>query len=262
MTPSPTGFSAPSFSATATNTAWFGSERARPFASLRSRYSRLRIALPWVAVYVVVAQLTGAFFMADTVDYGTDVYHRFYAPPRTFWDIGQLLWRPLGWVLFRIFAPAIARFTTPDPWTDVIRMLMIVNCLAGLACVLLLRACLHRFSIRPTIATFCTLAFLFSNAFLNYIHTGSPYIPGLAFLLTGLYLLARPVETDPSPWRIVWAAGALVLAVCFWFAYIFAIPGILATRLFCRDDRYSSRVLALRATVYGLIAGLVAFGLV
>jgi hypothetical protein len=262
MTPTPDGFSSASFSAAVADTAWFSSEKSRPFASLLSKHGRFRIALSWLAVYVAVRLLTGAFFMADTVDYGTDVYHRFYPPPRTFWDFGQLLWRPLGWVLFRILTPAIERFTTPDPWTGVIHICMNLNWLAGLGCVLLLRACLHRFSIPPTIANFCTLAFLFSNAFLNYIHSGSPYVPGLTFLLVGLYLLAGPVETTPSPWRPVWAAGALALAVLLWFPCIFAVPGILATPLFYRGDSHYSRALALRTTIYCLIAGLVTYGLV
>ncbi len=262
MTLTPDGLSSSLFSAAVSNTARLGSERARPFASLLSQNSRLRIALSWVAVYAVMSQLTGAFFMADTVDYGTDVYHHIYPPPRTFWDFGQLFWRPLGWLLFRIFAPVIGWFTAPDPWTGVIRILMTLNWLAGLACVLLLRACLHRFSIRPTIANFCTLAFLLSNAFLNYIHTGSPYIPGLTFLLVGLYLLAGPAETSPSPWRPVWAAGALALAVCLWFPCIFAVPGILATPLLYRGDSHYNRTLALRATIYFLIMGLFAYGLV
>ena len=256
------GVSSALFSAAVINTAPFRSERAKPFGWGLAENSRFRIALPWVALYAVVSRLTGAFFMADTVDYATDVYHRFYGPPRTFWDFGQLIWRPLGWVLFRVFAPAIARFTAPDPWTDVIHILMDLNWLAGLGCVLLLRACLHRFSIRPSIANFCTLAFLLSNAFLNYIHTGSPYIPGLTFVLVGLYLLAGPAEAFASPWRPVWAAGALALAVCLWFPYIFAVPGILAMPLICRDDSYPSRMQALRTTFYFLIMGLFAYGFV
>ena len=139
---------------------------------------------------------------------------------------------------------------------------MALNWLAGLACVLLLRACLRRFSIRPITANLCTLAFLFSDGFLNYIHAGSPYIPGLAFLLLGFYLLAGPIEAAPSPWPPVCAAGALALAVCLWFPYIFAVPGFLATPLFYRRDSHSSGALALRTTIYCLIMGLVAYGLV
>ena len=262
MSIAPDGLSSPLSFAASTDVAPMLSERARLFTWVLAENGRLRIALPWVAAYAVLSQLTGAFFMADTVDYATDVYHRFHGPARTFWDFGQLFWRPLGWVLFRIFAPAIQWFTAPDPWTDVIHIFVTLNWLAGLACVLLLRACLHRFSIRPAISNFCTLAFLFSNGFLNYIHTGSPYIPGLTFLLVGLYLLAGPVESSLSVFRLVRAAGALALAVCLWFPYIFAVPGILATPLIYRDDSYPSRMLALRTTIYFLIMGIVAYGLV
>ena len=116
---------------------------------------------------------------------------------------------------------------------------------------------------KPTTADICTLAFLCSNAFLNYIHAGSSYIPGLAFLLLRFSIcLPYLLEAQPSPWRPAWAAGALALAVFLWVPYIFAVPGALATPLFHRHDQRSSWVLAFRATIDCLIMGVVCYGLV
>ncbi len=254
--------SAPLFSAAVANTAPFSGESAGPFASALAENSRLRIALPWIAAYTVVSYLTGAFFMADTVDYVADVYGHYYGLNSTFWEFGHLFWRPLGWVLLRALSPLLELFAGRDPHIQVTYIYVALNWLAGLACIFLLRAFLRDFSIRPVITNGCTLALLCSNAFLNYIHTGSSYIPGLAFLLLGFYLLAVPAETGTSSLRPFWAAGALALAVCLWFPYMFAVPGALATPLFQRRDNRFSWALTLRTTIYCLILGLVAYGLV
>ena len=262
MSLTPDGLSSPLFSAAVANTAPFGGVRARPFASVLSENDRIRIALPWIAAYGLLTYLTGAFFMADTVDYADDVYGRYFGLNNTFWEFGHLLWRPLGWVLLRTLSPLLDFFAGRDPRIQVTYIFVALNWLAGLACVFLLRAFLRRLSIRPAIVNGCTLALLCSNAFLNYIHSGSSYIPGLAFLLLGLYLLAAPSPTGRSPWRPVCAAAALALAVCLWFPYIFAVPGALATPLFLRNDNHSSSALTLRTTIYCLILGLVSYGLV
>jgi len=220
------------------------------------------MALPWITAYALVSYLTGAFFMADTVNYVTDVYNHYRGFNNSLWEFGHLLWRPLGWVLLRTLGPLIKLFAGPDPQIQVTYIFLALNWLAGLACVLLLRACLHRFSIRPVIVNCCTLALLCSNAFLNYIHSGSSYIPGLAFLLFGFYLLAAPAQTGASSWRPLWAAGALALAVCLWFPYIFAVPGALATPLFRRADNQTGWALTVRTSIYCLVLGLATYGAV
>lgn len=244
------------------NTVPFGSERASNFASVLAKTSRLRIALPWITAYALVSYLTGAFFMADTVDYATDVYSRYRGNTNTLWEFGHLLWRPLGWISLRTLGPLMGLLAGPDPRIQVTYIFVALNWLTGLACILLLRAFLLRFSVRPIIAGCCTLGLLFSNAFLNYIHSGSSYIPGLAFLLLGFYLLAAHPQTDTSKLRPVWAACALALAVCLWFPYIFAVPGALATPLFHRNADQLRWTLTLRTTFYCLILGLSSYGLV
>ena len=239
MSLTPDGLSSPLFSAAVANTAPFGGVRARPFASVLSENNRIRIALPWITAYGLLSYLTGAFFMADTVDYADDVYGHYFGLNNTFWEFGHLLWRPLGWVLLRTLSPLLDFFAGRDPRIQVTYIFVALNWLAGLACVLLLRAFLRRLSIRPAIVNGCTLALLCSNAFLNYIHSGSSYIPGLAFLLLGFYLLAAPSQTGRSPWRPVYAAAALALAVCLWFPYIFAVPGALAMPRFLLRDPYN-----------------------
>ena len=214
-----------------------------------------------MTTYALVSHFTGAFFMADTVDYATDVYSRYLGNKNTLWEFGHLLWRPLGWVFLRTLGPLMGLFAGADPRIQVTYIFVALNWLAGLACVFLLRAFLRRFLVRPIIANCCTLALLFSNAFLNYVHSGSSYVPGLAPLLLGFYLLAVHAQAGASNLRPVWAA-LCYLAVCLWFPYIFAVPGALATPLFNRNDNQSRWTLTLRTTLYCLILGLGSYGLV
>ncbi len=246
----------------AINTAPPGSDRPSNFASVLAATHRLQVALTWITTYALVSHFTGAFFMADTVDYATDVYSRYLGNKNTLWEFGHLLWRPLGWVFLRTLGPLMGLFAGADPRIQVTYIFVALNWLAGLACVFLLRAFLRRFLVRPIIANCCTLALLFSNAFLNYVHSGSSYVPGLASLLLGFYLLAVHAQAGASNLRPVWAACALSLAVCLWFPYIFAVPGALATPLFNRNDNQSRWTLTLRTTLYCLILGLGSYGLV
>ena len=97
MSLTPDGLSSPLFSAAATHAAPLRVAGARPFTRLLPENSRLRTALPWIAIYTLVSQLTGAFFMADTVDYIADVYRHYSGVNNTLWEFGHLIWRPLGW---------------------------------------------------------------------------------------------------------------------------------------------------------------------
>jgi hypothetical protein len=247
----------------ATTNSWAsGRDTARTLSSAPTETNRLRIALAWTGIYSLLSCLTGAFFMSDTVDYVGAVYGHDLGSNNSLWEFGHLFWRPLGWILLHSVGPWVGSFTGTDRRVEVTYLFVALNWLAGLACVLLLRAVLGRFSIRPAAANFATLAFLFSLAFLNYIHSGSSYIPGLAFLLLGFYLLSVPAPSESFALRPVWAACALALAVCLWFPYVFAVPGALATPLFHHEAKKSSWAFTLRTTVYCLILGLASYGVV
>ena len=131
-------------------------------------------------------------------NYVADVYNYQLGIRDRLWEFGHLFWRPLGWILLRICEVLVGSVTGPDLSILLTRIFVALNWFAGLACVLLFRAVLRQYSIRPLVVTCTTTALLFSNAFLNYIHSGTSYIPGLAFLLAAFYLLALPFETRCS----------------------------------------------------------------
>jgi len=218
--------------------------------------------LPWILAYVLVASFTGAFFMADTVDYVTSAYLHEFGTDWVFWDFRHLLWRPLGWLFFHVLRPWIASGTEADARKDITIIFLIVNWICGLASLLLMRALLRRFSSRGLAVLIATLAFLFSLAFLNYIHSGCPYIPGLTFLLLGLYFIVRSAETPYSAVAPFQAALALALSVCLWFPYAFAVPGALLLPFFYSRFQHHRWRFVIKTTVICLFLGIAAYGAV
>jgi len=208
------------------------------------------------AVYVLATLLTDAYFMADTADYVQSILAREAGRDYHFWEFGHLLWRPVGWLSFWVARPLAVAFTGSDPVAGATWVLMALNWLAGLACVLLVRAVAGRVAGRASwAANVAAVGFVFAQGFLNNAQIGSSYVPGLAFLLLGLYFLTKTgtyddagndaddtrktgdargadnnhevasESADSSGWRAGVAAGvALALSVCFWFPYIWALP--------------------------------------
>src|SRR5262249_60626378 len=78
-------------------------------------------------------------------------------------------------------------------------------------------------------ANLVTLAFIVSQGFLCLMQSGCSYIPGLAFLLTGMYLLIKNADKPERGWRTSVAAGAcLAVSIGFWLTYVCSIPAALA----------------------------------
>lgn len=216
----------------------------------------------WTLVYAVVAFFTGAFFMADTVDYVTSAYLHELGTDWVFWDFRHLLWRPLGWFLFHALKPLIATNPDANARVEITIIFLVVNWICGLASLLLMRALLRRFSSRESSVLIATLAFLFSLSFLNYIHSGCSYIPGLTFLLLGLYLIARGGEMRRPTLASFLAATALALSVCLWFPYAFAVPGALLLPLIYPSFQPKRWPFVVKTTLICVLLGIAAYGMV
>lgn len=214
--------------------------------------------LAWSAAYVLLTSLTGAFFMADTVDYVVSAVRHEQGVNWMFWDFRHLFWRPLGWFIFHCSTYFIHYSDFAGMRAAVTRIFISLNWCAGLASVLLLRQLLRRFCRNEWAVNFSLLAFLFAQGFLNYIHSGSSYTFGLFLLIAGMYFLGA-TTTGPSPRRIVAGALALALSVCFWFPYFFAMLGALSTPLFV--SRRNWRVAA-KAALLCLCFGTLFYGAV
>jgi hypothetical protein len=252
---------------------------------------------PAVAAYLLATWATGAAFMGDTDDYVDSAVARFNGTDYRFWEFGHLFWRPLGWLLTRLWLPATSRFAGGDLRLNVTLTFIIINFAAGLLAVVALRAALARVGAREWAANVCAVAFVFTNGFLNYAQTGCSYVPGLAFLTLGLYFLARdadansphgdtadlsrdalgPADAAPggrgagegarrggrSTRRTALLAGAsFAVSVCLWFLYVWAMPAALAAPLFLAGAGRRSRRLVFQTTLVCAIIGAVAYGAV
>ena len=214
--------------------------------------------LIWIAIYILITSVTGAFFMADTVDYVSSVLRHEQGVNFVFWDFRHLFWRPLGWVVFHYSNLVLSYIDIPAARAGITRIFIALNWIAGLVSVLLLRQLLRRFCDRAWAINFALLTFLFAQGFMNFLHSGSSYVFGLSLLITGMYFLyADPWE--PSVSRVLAGALALAFSVCFWFPYFFAIPGALAVPLFVSRTGWRT---TLKATALCLCLGIIFYGAV
>lgn len=167
-----------------------------------------------VPLAVAVAAVLGmqARFMGDTIDY-VELSFEF---DHTSWDFGHLLWVPLG---------TLARGLGRD---GVLWTFLVVNAIAGVASVLLLRATLGLVGVRPWVAAAVSVAMLFAQAMLNFTLTGSSYVPGLACTLLALHLALLRPESSRGAWLAAIGSGfAMAVAITIWFPYVLVVPGVL-----------------------------------
>jgi hypothetical protein len=205
-------------------------------------------AWPWqhafavpVALYALATWLTNAFYMGDTAFYGQMVanvvsgksYQLWESSGNySLWEFGHLLWRPAGAAVFPLFSPLARLSVGPDATPGANFVLVALNWLSGLLCVVVMHALLRRVCDSRPLVHGVTLAFIFTQAFLNYTQTGCSYVPGLAFLLLGLFLLVRDGERAERPLRTALLAGlALAGSVSLWVPYLWAVPAAVAAPL-------------------------------
>ena len=165
-----------------------------------------------LAVAVLVLVGMQARFMGDTVDYVNNTFEFDYQS----WDFGHLFWVPIG---------SLAQGLGPE---GVLWTFLVVNAIAGVSSVVLLRATLGLVGVRPWTAAAVSVALLFAQAMLNFTLTGSSYVPGLALTLLALYLALLRPESSRGAWLAAVGSGfAMAGAITIWFPYVLVVPGVL-----------------------------------
>ncbi len=200
-----------------------------PSQTLQKRsYEWLRPYAFISCVYFLASWWTRPIYQGDTSDYVASILEHIRGGYYGFWDFGHLMWRPLGWLAYRVSSSLLARFAGPDPRLQITLILTLMSWLAGLASALLLLAILQLFSTRSWIAQLVVTSFVFSTAILNYSRAGAAYIPGLSFLLLAMYLLAREARHPSNNFVTQLCAGlALAASLLLWLPYILAVPAAL-----------------------------------
>ena len=208
-----------------------------------------------VGLYLLVTVFTSARFMGDTIDYARSIVwydrNRYYE----FWEFGHLLWRPLGWVLVRTSFPLTSLIVGKDPQANTTVILLVINWLAGLIGVVSLAALLRLICRSSWSINIATTSFIVSYAFLNFLHSGAPYIPGLSCLLIALYINVRmEIRAEKTtPWATL-VAVCLAAAVCLWLPFVLAVPAVLVAPLaFTHNSRRSVRLIIYTAFISGII---------
>jgi len=186
-----------------------------------------------LVAFVLANSFTNAWLMGDTVDYVDSISAYDQGRHLQFWEFGHLLWRPFGWLSFRLAEPITHLLYSGDQRAKITFTLMAINWIGALACVLTLAALTRHVCKNEWIVSLSTLGFLFSAAFLNYSQTGSAYVPGLALVLLAVFILLRNSQR-PEPSRIhAFGAGIiLAAAVCLWIPFILLLPAALTAPLF------------------------------
>src|SRR6266850_5409679 len=179
-----------------------------------------------VVVYFLAGWFTDAYFMGDTVHYANSILKHISGINAHYWDFGHLLWRPLAYVCYRLANPLTSSIYGADPRLNVTLSLWALSWLTGLLGTLLMYVLVSLFCARTWVKNVVTIAFVLSNAYLNYFQTGSSYVPGLMLLLLGLYILLKDGKDNvENARRQGFLAGvALSGSVCLWFPYVLSFP--------------------------------------
>ena len=185
-----------------------------------------------VLVYLLATWFTNPWLMGDTVDYADSIFAYHSGYHLKFWEFGHLLWRPFGWLMFRVFNPLTSLIFGADDRAKITFTLLAINWIGGLACLLVLRALTERVCNRQWIVTLAPIALLFSSAFLNYGQTGSAYAPGLALILTGGLLLVKDNERPGSKRLTIAAALLFAAGIALWIPMVLIVPAVAALPFF------------------------------
>lgn len=227
-----------------------------------SRYSHLIWVLPPLVVYILTTWLTAPLNIGDTPVYVDAILRvvnggstRFWDQGGflSFWEFGHLLWRPLGWVAFKV----LRRFVDTDLRAGVTQALLILNWLFGLLAIFSLQGLVNQVCEKPWAAVVATIGLIFSNAFLNYVQSGCSYVPGLALLMFGFYLMVKAAGNQ-SRWKAIAAGVVLAGAVGMWFPYSCAVPAALVLPLVVLG--ISQIQLVTVATLSCALAGVLMYG--
>jgi hypothetical protein len=201
-------------------------------------------------VFLLAYLFTVPDHIGDTYWYGLDVSRYLGGPAMPdqgrLWEFAHLLWRPLAYLLYKLFGGMVASMRGPDVTANVIWVMMAVSAVFGwLCCLFLNRVLVHICG--PWAGLFLTASFLCTNSVLNETHSGTSYIPGLAFLCLSCWIAQRAV-VSPSP-RYGWAIGiSLAAAALMWIPYVLSLPIVLALEFVWGRKRKRERMVLIGRT--------------
>ena len=213
---------------------------------------RARIALV-VGLYIALLALTHTSAQGDTSLYASSLIERLRGRPGDFWEFGHAIWRPLVFVLFRLFHPTVDA-SDAVVFEHVVNVMAGIAMLAGAAGLIAFHSWMERLDLPPWPALAATIALCAASAYLGYAQTGASYIPSVAMLIVGLRAMAAD-DRRPAAWTIAGASMAFALAVLFWFPMVLAVPaGVISAIVLRGDSRPRRRIAGAVCLVTGMTA--------
>jgi multidrug transporter EmrE-like cation transporter len=180
------------------------------------------LLLFFLALYFTVAPR----YIGDTLRWADDAVSLAQGRPTQFWEFGHLLWRPWAYAGYRAVGGLYGRWFGDTPMQATVRFLIQTNLVFSCAALLLTLSLLRRV-VSPWVAGAVALAMTCTAPFLDYSHSGAPYIPALLFSTLSLCLLAAAAERLKGGQRYALLAGVSFAVSCaLWFPFIFSGLGV------------------------------------
>ncbi len=170
-------------------------------------------------LFVTCYWATSPDYIGDTTRYAGDVIGHAQGREAQFWEFGHLLWRPWAYAGHLLAGPRHTRQFGDTPTQAVSRFLIHTNFICSAGALMLLLFLLRKIT-TAGIAAAVVFAMSCAASFLNYSHSGAPYIPALLFSTLALCLLATAAEYRGGGRRYAAAAGLSFATACaLWFPY-------------------------------------------
>jgi hypothetical protein len=193
---------------------------------------RSAVYLIVLAFFLVSYGMTSPEYIGDTTRYAGDVIGHIQGRATQFWEFGHLLWRPWGYVGYSLLGARYAQWFGDTPAQAVARFLIQTNFICSAVTLLVMLFLLRRVA-GVWIAGAVVIAMSCSISFLNYSHSGAPYVPALLFSALA-FLLVTIAVVDPLSGRsyALLAGVSFAIACALWFPYAFTGLGMVAAFYF------------------------------
>src|SRR5262249_16380818 len=137
-----------------------------------------------VIAFIALYFLTVVESTADTPVYVAHIEeYNEHGSPTSIWEFGHLLWRPVGYALWRALHPALATWSQGNAWMEITAILLAVNFLVGIGLVITLLLVCNRLGLSAGMSSAVTAGFMLCATVLKYVHSGMSYNLGLLFQL-------------------------------------------------------------------------------
>ena len=184
-----------------------------------------------IGLYGSMILLTRPLSFADSIFYVQAILafrqHPDPVTTRLLLDFGHVLWRPLGWLVFKMVRVLFPVTSSGDDRVLVLRILICISMISGAVATAMLHLICRDRGFRPWVRVLLCATFIFSNAVIYATQIGSSYMLGLAFLTAATWLVMRPSGKTKKHGRdLSWAGILLALSAAAWFPFVLVAPAV------------------------------------